>query len=136
MIIKNVGFPLDTRVIMFDMIIKIVRNSKSATNFIKSLITNNINKKKRFLIWYKERKRVNNWYYLYLINSSFLIDLIHNFDVRRKDDGTTAAERFFGARHENLFESLVTNVRIPSKPQKQHHDIEKRLLGWKKRQAA
>jgi len=61
--------------------------------------------------------------------------IIHNFDVRRSD-GTTAAERFFEAKHDNLFECLVANVRIPNRPKKQHHDIEKRLQGWKKRLAA
>jgi hypothetical protein len=63
------------------------------------------------------------------------LTIVHNFDVRRSD-GTTAAERFFEAKHENLFESLVANVRIPGKPQQQHHDIKKRLLGREKRQIA
>ena len=60
---------------------------------------------------------------------------MHDFDTRRLD-GTTAAERFFEAKHENLFESLVANVRIPSRPQKQNHDMKKRLSGWEKRRAA
>ena len=60
---------------------------------------------------------------------------MHNFDTKRSD-GTTAAERFFGAKHENLFESLVENVRIPGKPKKQHHDAKKRQLGREKRRIA
>ena len=63
------------------------------------------------------------------------LTVIHNFGIHRKD-GTTAAERFFGAKHENLFKSLVANVRIPGRPQQQHHDLERRLLGWKKRLVA
>ncbi len=49
-----------------------------------------------------------------------VLTIVHNFDVRRLD-GTTAAERFFEAKHENLFESLVTDVAIPGKPQSQRH---------------
>ena len=49
-----------------------------------------------------------------------VLTIVHNFDVRRLDE-TTAAERFFEAKHENLFESLVTNVAIPGKPQSQRH---------------
>jgi hypothetical protein len=63
------------------------------------------------------------------------LTIVHNFDVRRSD-GTTAAERFFEAKHANLFDSLVTNVRIPGRPQQQKHDMQRRLLGWKKRRAA
>lgn len=64
-----------------------------------------------------------------------VLTIVHNFDVRRAD-GTTAAERFFEAKHENLFDCLVTNVRIPGRPQEQHHDMERRQLGWEKRLAA
>jgi hypothetical protein len=60
---------------------------------------------------------------------------VHNFDVRRAD-GTTAAERFFEVKHENLFNSLVINVRTPGGPKQQYHDIEKRQLGWEKRRTA
>ena len=63
------------------------------------------------------------------------LTVIHNYHIRRKD-GTTAAERFFGGKHENLFESLVKTMRIPGRPQQQHHDQERRLLGWKKRLVA
>lgn len=62
------------------------------------------------------------------------LTIVHNFDVRRSD-GTTAAERFFEAKHANLFESLVT-VRIPGRPQQQTHDRQRRLLGREKRRAA
>ena len=44
-----------------------------------------------------------------------VLTIVHNFDIRRSD-GTTAAERFFEQKHENLFESLVANVRIPGRP--------------------
>jgi len=48
---------------------------------------------------------------------------VHNFHLKRSD-GRTAAARFFGCEHANLFESLVKNVRIPEKPKKQHHHLE------------
>jgi hypothetical protein len=64
-----------------------------------------------------------------------VLSIMHNFDVRRSD-GTTAAERFFGAKHDNLFDCLVANVRIPGRPQEQHHNMEKRLRGREKRLAA
>lgn len=63
------------------------------------------------------------------------LTVVHNYHIRRKE-GTTAAERFFGAKHENLFESLVANVRIPGRPQQQQHDQERRRLGRKKRLVA
>lgn len=69
------------------------------------------------------------------IRSLQVLTIVHNFDVRRSD-GTTAAERFFEAKHKNLFDSLVMNVRIPDKPKQQYHDIKKRLLGREKRIAA
>lgn len=64
-----------------------------------------------------------------------VLGIVHNFGVRRTD-GTTAAERFFGSKHDDLFEHLVANVRIPGRPKKQHHDLRKRLLGRKQREAA
>jgi hypothetical protein len=78
-----------------------------------------------------------NYHRFHRLNERTLkaLTVIHNFDARRHD-GTTAAERFFEAKHENLFDSLVENVRIPGKPQRQHHDKEKRRLGWEKRLAA
>ena len=51
-------------------------------------------------------------------NTLRVISIIQNFYVRRPDN-TTAAQRFFGAEHKDLFESLVANVRIPGKPQRQ-----------------
>jgi hypothetical protein len=63
------------------------------------------------------------------------LTIVHNYHTSRTD-GTTAAERFFKAKHENLFESLVITVRIPGRPQQQHHDQERRLLGRQKRLAA
>lgn len=56
-----------------------------------------------------------------------VLTIIHNFDVRRAD-GTTAAERFFEAKHENLFDSLVMRVRMPQRPQKQRHNRQERLV--------
>lgn len=69
------------------------------------------------------------------IRSLKALTIVHNFHTKRSDT-TTAAERFFGNKHEDLFESLVVNVRIPGRPQKQHHDAQKRLIGWKKRRIA
>ena len=63
------------------------------------------------------------------------LTIVHNFDAKRPD-GTTAAERFFEAKHANLFDSLVANVRIPGRPQQQNHDIHKRLLGRERRLVA
>jgi len=57
---------------------------------------------------------------------------VHNFHTRRSD-GTTAAERFFGSKHESLFESLLVNVQIPGSPKRQYHDPVKRQIGWEKR---
>ena len=78
-----------------------------------------------------------NYHRFHRLNERALkaLTIVHNFDTRRKD-GTTAAERFFGIKHENLFDSLVADVRIPGKPKQQHHDEKKRLLGWEKRRAA
>ena len=65
-----------------------------------------------------------NYHRFHRLNARSLqvLTIVHNFDVRRSD-GTTAAERFFEAKHENLFESLVANVRIPGKPQCQHVEL-------------
>ena len=78
-----------------------------------------------------------NYHRFHRLNARSLhvLTIIHNFDARRSD-GTTAAERFFEGKHANLFDSLVTNVRIPNRPQQQHHDIQKRLLGREKRRVA
>jgi hypothetical protein len=69
------------------------------------------------------------------IRSLKALTVVHNFH-KSQSDKTTAAQRFFGSEHENLFESLVKNVRIPGRPQQQHHDLNKRLLGRKKRLTA
>ena len=66
------------------------------------------------------------------VRSLRALTVVHNFHTRRSDE-STAAQRFFGNEHNNLFESLVENVRIPGRPQQQHHDLNKRLLGWEKR---
>lgn len=78
-----------------------------------------------------------NYHRFHRLNERTLkvLTIVHNFDVRRSD-GTTAAERFFETKHEALFDSLVANVRIPGRPQHQHHDTSKRLLGREKRRAA
>ena len=50
--------------------------------------------------------------------------------------GKFSVTRFFEAEHENLFDSLLANMRIPGRPQQQYHDMQKRLLGRKKRRVA
>ena len=51
------------------------------------------------------------------------LTVVHNFHLKRSD-GRTAAARFFGCEHANLFESLVANVRIPEKPKAQRRNLE------------
>ena len=63
------------------------------------------------------------------------LTVVHNFHTRRAD-GTTAAERLFNSKHEDLFESLVANVSIPGRPRQQHHDLQKRQLGRQNRLVA
>jgi hypothetical protein len=46
---------------------------------------------------------------------------VYNYHVRR-EDGSTAAERFFGQSHGNVFEYLVENIRIPGKPRRSRKD--------------
>ena len=48
-----------------------------------------------------------------------VLSVVHNFGIKRKGDVTTAAERFFGAKHDDLFDYLARNVRVPGKPQVQ-----------------
>lgn len=48
-----------------------------------------------------------------------VLGIVHNFGTRRKEDASTAAERFFGAKHGDLFEYLIEKVRIPGRPQVQ-----------------
>lgn len=69
------------------------------------------------------------------VRSIKALTIVHNFHIRRADK-TTAAERFFGRKHDDLFESLVKHVRIPGKPRKQYHDLEKRQAGRLKRAIA
>lgn len=45
------------------------------------------------------------------------LTVVHNYFIQR-EDGTTAAERFFGQKHEDLFEYLVNNVEVPRRPAK------------------
>ena len=42
---------------------------------------------------------------------------VHNFHVRRPDS-TTAAERFFGRAHTQLFEQLIAHVPLPPRPRR------------------
>jgi len=48
--------------------------------------------------------------------------VVHNFGVRRAD-GTTAAERFFGLRHANLFEHLLASLPLPRRPAARRHTL-------------
>jgi len=45
------------------------------------------------------------------------LTVIHNFFIRRTD-GTTAAERFFGAKHKDLFDYLLDRLDVPCRPAK------------------
>lgn len=45
------------------------------------------------------------------------LTIVHNYYVRRSD-GTTAAERFFGGMHDDLFEWLVAHLDAPARPAK------------------
>lgn len=46
-----------------------------------------------------------------------MMTTLHNYVIRR-DDGTTAAERFFGAPHGDLFEHLVGVMPMPARPRR------------------
>ncbi len=63
-----------------------------------------------------------------------VLTVVHNFHLRRSDGGT-AASRFFGCEHANLFESLIANVCIPEKPRRQHSNLEIHQDGWEERLA-
>ena len=41
--------------------------------------------------------------------------MIHNYGITRRD-GTTAAERFAGKKHEDLFAHLVAIMPTPARP--------------------
>lgn len=43
------------------------------------------------------------------------LTVVHNFFIRRPDS-TTAAERFFGQGHEDLFEYVLTALPPPKRP--------------------
>ena len=45
-------------------------------------------------------------------------NLMHNYYIKRRD-GTTAAERFFEAKPNDLFEFLLNNVDYPARPRNQ-----------------
>lgn len=44
------------------------------------------------------------------------LTVIHNFFIRRRGDGTTAAERFFEQSHADLFEHLLLTLPPPKRP--------------------
>jgi hypothetical protein len=46
------------------------------------------------------------------------LTVIHNYFIRRRD-GTTAAERFFGIKHAELFDWLLDHLNVPARPAKQ-----------------
>jgi hypothetical protein len=43
------------------------------------------------------------------------LTVVHNYFIKRPD-GSTAAERFFGAKPGDLFDSLLSNVSLPARP--------------------
>ncbi len=45
------------------------------------------------------------------------LTVIHNY-FKKRADGTTAAERFFGAKQKDLFEWLLQNMDFPVRPRK------------------
>jgi hypothetical protein len=52
---------------------------------------------------------------------------IHNY-VQRRADGSTAAERFFGQKHEDLFAHLVEEMAEPARPRQRRKKERKPLL--------
>lgn len=54
------------------------------------------------------------------------LTVVHNYHIRRTD-GSTAAERFFEQDHENLFSSIVENVRIPGMSHRKAHTFTKAM---------
>lgn len=44
------------------------------------------------------------------------LTVVHNFVIRRREDGTTAAERFFEQSHDDLFEYLLLTLPPPKRP--------------------
>jgi hypothetical protein len=47
------------------------------------------------------------------------LTILHNYFIRR-DDGTTAAERFFGAKPPDLFDWLLAHIPMPAHPRSAH----------------
>ena len=45
------------------------------------------------------------------------LTIVHNYHIRNRD-GTTPAERFFEAKHNDLFEWLLDNMDYPARPRK------------------
>jgi hypothetical protein len=52
---------------------------------------------------------------------------VHNY-VLRRPDGTTAAERFFGQKHGDLFAHLVTEMAEPARPRRRRKKEREPLL--------
>ncbi|MBA3602841.1 MAG: hypothetical protein H0W50_04205 [Parachlamydiaceae bacterium] len=52
------------------------------------------------------------------VNSLKVLTVLHNFFIRRPN-GSTAAERFFGQKQEDLFTSILDKVELP-RPRKKH----------------
>jgi len=44
-----------------------------------------------------------------------VLTILHNYLIRRPD-GTTAAERFFGAKPQDLFEYVLDRLDVPARP--------------------
>lgn len=51
-----------------------------------------------------------------------VLTIIHNYQIRRADE-TTAAERFFEQKHDDLFEYLVKNMPYPPRPGKLKKEV-------------
>ena len=45
------------------------------------------------------------------------LTVVHNYHIRSRD-GTTPAERFFEAKHSNLFDWLLDNMEHPARPRR------------------
>jgi len=45
------------------------------------------------------------------------LTILHNYYIERSD-GTTAAERFFGAKPKDLFQHLIDNIQLLPRPAK------------------
>lgn len=56
-----------------------------------------------------------------------VLTILHNYFIRRPD-GTTAAERFFGAPPADLFQTLCDRMPLPARPRKRHKASSSRRL--------